>query len=278
MLAFNGSVGNNYREREHGVTNRLTGKTVVIAGAAGGQGRAGAVMFAREGANLALCDIDERGLRETADLVAQERSDVEVLTGTVDMTVMSDIATFVRSVDERYKAIDVIYNNAGVNHLGAIEDVTEADWQRVYDINLKAGFFLVKYALPGLKASAGASIINVSSGSGLLAPADGNGLYCASKGGLISLTRAQARDLAPYGIRVNCLLPGPIETAMVRRFFANMPEENREAAQMHVVGRSLFKRFGQPDEVAAVAVFLATDEASYISATIIPVDAGWVAM
>jgi NAD(P)-dependent dehydrogenase (short-subunit alcohol dehydrogenase family) len=256
---------------------RLQGKTVIIAGAAGGQGRAGAMLFAQEGANLALCDIDEVGLAETVRLVNSQCAGTCVLTRTVDMSVMDDIATFVTAVDDRFEAIDVIYNNAGVNHLAAIEEVTEADWDRVYDINLKAGYFLVKYALRGLKASACASVINVSSGAGLLAPADGNGLYCASKGGLISLTRAQARDLAPYGIRVNCLLPGPIETPMIKGFFAALPEHERENAKMHVIGRSLFKRFGQPNEVAAVAVFLATNEAAYITATIIPVDAGWVA-
>ena len=167
---------------------------------------------------------------------------------------------------------------AGVNHLGAIADATEEDWDRVHAINLKADFFLVKFALPALIRSGSASIVHVSSGAGLLAPADGNTLYCSSKGGLIALTRAQARDLAPHNIRVNCLLPGPIETPMVNAFFAAMPEEEQQAARDTVLARSLFKRFGRPEEVAAVAVFLSTAEASYVTGAIIPVDAGWTAV
>lgn len=258
--------------------DRLPGKTVVIAGAAGGQGRAGAILFAQEGANLVLCDLDEQGLRETADIVADKVPGVSVFTRRVDMRSIPEITSFAEAAIEQFPAIDVVYNNAGVNHLGSIEDATEEDWDLVHDVNLKSGFFLVKYLLPGLKRSEGASIVNVSSGAGLLAPADGNSIYCSSKGALIALTRAQARDLAPHNIRVNCLLPGPIETPMVRGFFDAMPESERAHAEATVLSRSLFKRFGQPAEVAAVAVFLATPEAGYMTASIIPVDAGWIAV
>jgi NAD(P)-dependent dehydrogenase (short-subunit alcohol dehydrogenase family) len=260
------------------MANRFTGKTVVIAGAAGGQGRAGAILFAREGARLALCDVDEAGLAETAAAVAAERPDAEVLTRRVDMRSVAEIRAFIEATTERFPVIDVIYNNAGINHLGAIEDATEEQFDRVHDINLKAAFFLVKFALPGLKRADRASVVNVSSGAGLLAPADGNSLYCSSKGGLISLSRAQARDLAPYGIRVNCLLPGPIETPMVRGFFDAMPDGEREAGRATVLSRSMFKRFGQPEEVAAFAVFLSSPEAAYMTAGTVPVDAGWTAV
>jgi NAD(P)-dependent dehydrogenase (short-subunit alcohol dehydrogenase family) len=237
------------------------------------------VLFAREGARLALTDVDEAGLGETVDEVLAEVPDAQVLARRVDLRNLPEIAAFVAETEARFDGvIDVLYNNAGVNHLDAIENVTPDDWDRVYDINLKSAFFLVKYALPALRRSRAASVVNVSSGAGLLAPVDGNGVYCASKGGLISLTRAQARDLAPDGIRVNCLLPGPIETPMVRGFFAAMPEEERVAAEQHVVGRSLFTRFGRPEEVASMAVYLATDEASYVTSAIIPVDAGWTAV
>jgi meso-butanediol dehydrogenase / (S,S)-butanediol dehydrogenase / diacetyl reductase len=260
------------------MAHRFTGKTVVIAGAGGGQGRAGAILFAREGARLALCDVNANGLAETVAAVAAEIPDAEVLSRRVDMRSMAEIRDFIEATTERFPVIDVIYNNAGVNHLGAIEDATEEEFDRVHDINLKAAFFLVKYALPALRKSSGASIVNVSSGAGLLAPADGNSLYCSSKGGLISLTRAQARDLAPDGIRVNCLLPGPIETPMVRGFFDAMPADEREAGQATVLSRSMFKRFGQPEEVASFAVFLSSPEATYMTAGIIPVDAGWTAV
>jgi NAD(P)-dependent dehydrogenase (short-subunit alcohol dehydrogenase family) len=258
--------------------NRFAGKTVVIAGAAGGQGRAGAILFAREGANLALCDVNDAGLAETVAEVAADSPGAAVLSRRVDMRSVAEIREFVEATTERFAVIDVIYNNAGINYLGAIEDTTEEQFDLVHDINLKAAFFLVKYALPGLRKSGNASVVNVSSGAGLLAPADGNSLYCSSKGGLIALTRAQARDLAPDGIRVNCLLPGPIETPMVRGFFEAMPAEQREEERAAVVSRSMFKRFGQPEEVAAFAVFLSSTEASYMTAAIIPVDAGWTAV
>jgi NAD(P)-dependent dehydrogenase (short-subunit alcohol dehydrogenase family) len=257
---------------------RLAGKTVLIAGAAGGQGGAGAVLFAREGANLALCDLNEAGLKELAERVEAEAPGTEVLTGAVDMRANDQIEAFVTSAAEKFGAIDVVYNNAGVNHLAPIAEMTDEEWNRVHDINLKSSFFLVKYALPALKKSASGSIINVSSGAGWLAPAEGNTLYCSSKGGLIALSRAQARDLAPYNIRVNCLLPGPTETPMVNAFFAAMPEDERAAARATVLARSMFNRFGQPEEIAAVAVFLATDEAAYTTGAVIPVDAGWTSV
>jgi NAD(P)-dependent dehydrogenase (short-subunit alcohol dehydrogenase family) len=257
---------------------RLAGKTVLIAGAAGGQGGAGAVLFAEEGANLALCDVNEAGLVEVAERVTAAAPGTAVLTGVVDMRAIGQIEAFVRSVADRFGAIDVVYNNAGINHLAPIAEMTDEDWDRVHDINLKSSFFLVKYALPALKRSPNASVINVSSGAGWLAPAEGNTLYCSSKGGLIALSRAQARDLAPHNIRVNCLLPGPTETPMVNAFFAAMPEEEQAAARATVLARSMFNRFGTPDEIAAVAVFLATDEAAYMTGAIIPVDAGWTSV
>jgi NAD(P)-dependent dehydrogenase (short-subunit alcohol dehydrogenase family) len=260
------------------MSKRLTGRTVLIAGAAGGQGGAGALLFAREGANLALCDINRAGLDEVSERVSDAVPGTSILTGNVDMREIAEIETFVNRAAERFDAIDVIYNNAGVNHLAPIAAMTDDDWDRVHDINLKSSFFLVKYALPALKKSKGASVINVSSGAGWLAPAEGNTLYCSSKGGLIALSRAQARDLAPFNIRVNCLLPGPTQTPMVNAFFAAMPEEEQAAARATVLARSMFNRFGQPDEIAAVAVFLCTDEATYMTSAIIPVDAGWTSV
>lgn len=260
------------------MTSRFTGKTALIAGAAGGQGRAGALLFARAGANLAITDVDEEGLTETAELVAKQNPETTVLARRVDLLQIGEIADFCAEVTSRFGAIDVLYNNAGVNHVRSIADTTEEEWNRVFGINLKASFFLVKYALPGLKAAESASVINVSSGAAWLAPEDGNGVYCGSKGGLNLLTRAQARDLAPYGIRVNCLLPGPIETPMVQGFFAAMPPDRREEVQAKVLSRSLFKRFGRPEEVAAVALFLASPEASYLTGAAIPVDAGWTSV
>jgi len=254
----------------------LQGKIVVITGAASGQGRAGAILFAREGANLALCDINEAGLEETAKLAAAE-APVEVLAKRCDMADPADIEKFVAAVTGGFGAIDVIYNNAGVMLRRSIEDTTEEDWDRVHDVNVKGPFFLVKHALPALVKSASGVVINVSSISGLLPPREGNTVYCSSKGAVMAVTRAMARDLAPHGIRVNCLVPGPIDTPMPAEAFEKLPEEQRPAARAATVSRNMIKRFGTAEEVAAVAVFLASPAASYMTGAMIPVDGGWTA-
>jgi NAD(P)-dependent dehydrogenase (short-subunit alcohol dehydrogenase family) len=254
----------------------LAGKTVVITGAASGQGRAGALLFARQGAHLALCDIDDAGLAETARMAAGEAA-VEMLAERCDVAATSDVEQFVAAVTSRFGVIDVIYNNAGVMLRRSIEDTTEGDWDRIHDINVKGPFFLVKHGLPALLKSSCGSVINVSSISGLLPPREGNTAYCASKGAVMALTRAQARDLAPHGIRVNCIVPGPIDTAMPAGAFEMLPAGKREAARTGAVSRSMLRRFGTAGEVAAVAVFLAGPAASYITGSMIPVDGGWTA-
>jgi NAD(P)-dependent dehydrogenase (short-subunit alcohol dehydrogenase family) len=258
------------------VPGALAGKTVVITGAASGQGRAGAALFAREGANLALCDIDETGLEETAKLATRDAA-VEVLARRCDMAATSDVEEFAAAVIGRFGAIDVVYNNAGVMLRRSIEETTEEDWDRVHDINVKGPFFLVKYALPALLKSSSGVVINVASTSGLLASRERNNAYCSSKGAVMALTRAQARDLAPHGIRVNCLVPGPIDTPMPAGAFEMVPEDKREAARAAAVSRNDIKRFGTAEEVAAVAVFLASPGASYMTGAMIPVDGGWTA-
>lgn len=259
------------------MTQRLAGKSVLITGAGGGQGRAGAVLFANEGANLSLCDIDDDGLAETVALVARMNPTSRVLAQHVDMRDLDQVESFVLSAADMYGSIDVLYSNAGVNFRLPIAETTEADWDRVHAINLKAAFFLVQYALPALKKSGDASVINIASTAAMQAPTDGNSLYCASKGGLVALTRSQARDLAPFGIRVNCILPGPIETPMLTKAFDTRPEEQRTAVRESVASRAFLKRFGAANEVASLAVFLATADASYMTAAVIPVDGGWLA-
>jgi NAD(P)-dependent dehydrogenase (short-subunit alcohol dehydrogenase family) len=258
------------------VPGRLTGKTVVITGAASGQGRAAAILFAREGARLALCDVDVDGLKET-DALATAGAGTDVMIERCDLGVIDEIKTFVDAVVARFTVIDVIYNNAGVMSRTSIEETTEDEWDRVNDINVKGPFFLVKYALPALRQSSAGSVINVASMSGLVAPRTGSTVYSASKGAVIALTRAQARDLAEDGIRVNCIAPGPIDTPMPGAGFATVPADQRRAVMNAAVSRNMIQRFGDAEEVATVALFLSTDDSSYITGTTIPVDGGWTA-
>lgn len=254
---------------------RFEGKTVLITGAGGGQGRAGARLFANEGARLALTDVDTVALAETVRAVG---TTTEVASVPADLSEPAEIGSMVGELAARLGGIDVVYHNAGINHVSPIEDVSEADWDRVHNINARSGFFLVQQAMPALRKSGSGAVVNVSSGAALLAPADGNALYCSSKGAVVSLTRAQARDLAPYGIRVNCILPGPTATPMVTAFFDSLPESERAERRAEVLDRSLLKRFAQPEEIAAVALFLASEEASYITGAVIAVDGGWTSV
>jgi NAD(P)-dependent dehydrogenase (short-subunit alcohol dehydrogenase family) len=256
--------------------DRFAGKTVVITGAASGQGRVAAELFARQGASLALCDIDADGLNETVERVAKE-SEVDIVAETCDVGDPADVGRFARVVLARFDAVHVLYNNAGVMLRASIEETTEAMWDRIMDINVKGPFFMVKEFLPGLIRAGGASVINVSSISGLLPPREGNTAYAASKGAVIALTRAQARDLVRYDIRVNCLVPGPIDTPMPAGAFDQLPAEQRPAARAAAVERNIIQRFGTAEEVVNVALFLAGPEASYMTGAMIPVDGGWTA-
>jgi len=258
------------------MSGRFQDRVVVITGAASGLGRAGAIAFAREGANLALCDRNAQGLAETVDLVASQFG-VEVFAQDCDLAEVSEIENFAANILERFSAVDVVYNNAGVMTRLSIEETQLSDWDVVQAINVRAPFFMVKYLMPGLRVAKNASVVNVSSISGIVPPREGNTAYATSKGALLALTRAQARDLAPLGIRVNCLMPGVIDTPMPAGAFTALPVERQEEARAVAASRTLMKRWGLADEVAAVAVFLASAESSYMTGAIVPVDGGWTA-
>jgi NAD(P)-dependent dehydrogenase (short-subunit alcohol dehydrogenase family) len=256
---------------------RLCAKTVVITGAGAGMGRAGAMLFAREGANVAICDIDGEALMETERLV-RAATGVEVYAEQFDLTDVGAIARFGAAALARFTVVDIVYNNAGKTVVKSIEETTVEDWDQLHSINVRAAAFLVKALLPGLRRSAAGAVINVASGAAVEASVPGNTAYCSSKGAVLALTRAQARDLAADNVRVNCILPGPVETDMVRHHFDSLPAEEAAQRREEYAGMTMLKRFAHPDQVAAVAVYLATPEAAFINAAAIPVDDGMTAM
>lgn len=256
------------------MSSRLAGKTAIITGAASGQGRAAAVMFAREGARLAICDVNEQGLRRTAELLEPR---TECYSTVTDVGAPGSVAAFVSQVVKRFAVIDIIYNNAGVLSSSPLGDLSPEEWDLVFDVNVKGSFLMVKFALPALARSKAGCVINVSSGSALIGHAGGSA-YCSSKAAVIALTRAMACDLAPHNVRVNCILPGPIDTPMPRSRLARLPPEQRGPRLESIKAGTIARRLGESEEVAAVALFLCTEDASYINGAVIPVDGGLTAL
>ncbi|MGY3454485.1 SDR family oxidoreductase [Bradyrhizobium sp. USDA 4353] len=251
---------------------RLKDKVAIITGGGSGIGRASAAMFAREGAFLAVVDRDAAGAEQTLALVREAGGDGSVHVGDVGD------AEFARSTIEAVAAargrLDVLMTAAGFSCGGTVVTTDPADWDAVFRANVGGTWLWAKVAVPIMQAQKTGSIITVAS---QLAVAGGksNSAYIAAKGAIISLTRTMAVDFATDGIRVNALAPGAIDTPLLRRSFARHadPEPVRDASRQ----RHAMKRFGEADEVAAAALFLASDEASFTTGVVLPVDGGWLA-
>jgi NAD(P)-dependent dehydrogenase (short-subunit alcohol dehydrogenase family) len=252
---------------------RLEDKTAIITGAAAGQGKAAAELFSEEGARLAITDVNESGLAETAEAVAASG---EVLSEAGDLADPEFVSHFAGLVNDRYGSLDVLYNNAGI--LGPCKPVTEFtvdEWDYVQRVNARSQFLMIRDTLPVMRQAPGGSIINVSSvaalrGSRHLA------LYASSKAAIVGLTRALAAELGGENIRVNAILPSSIDTDMPRAYLESIPEAQRPTIEDRYA-RHLIRRLGTSDEVARVALFLASDEASFLTGMALPVDAGRMA-
>ena len=248
---------------------RLDGKRVVLTGAASGIGRAACALFLREGATLVGVDIDAEGGASLAEELREhgERFRFERL----DVSSEDEIVAFARRLADDWPTLDVLYNNAGVIRGKALLDSTMEDWSLLHDVNSKSVFLTMRELAP-LMTNPGGSIVNTSSGGGILATPNMS-VYSAAKAGVIMLSRCAAVDLAP-GIRVNAILPGVIDTPMPRDFVAGMPAEDRQRALDDLAAEHLVGRLGQPEEIAAAALFLASDEASFVTGSAMCVDGG----
>ncbi len=254
----------------------LGDKRVLVTGAAGGMGREIAVEAARQGASrIGITDLDD--LTDTATLVEAEGAKVCVLPA--DLRVSGEIRSMVDGFAEWAGGLDTLFNNAGVlDHMftdagTAVDTLTEDAWDAVYDINIKAVWLATKFATPHLRASGrGPSIVNAASVSGLTGYS--MAAYSSSKGAVIQLTRTTAVNLAPH-IRANCYTPGSIKTPMSDAHLA--AAEDPEATARAMFGTHLIPRRGYVNEVAKVACFLASDDASFVTGGVIPVDGGTMA-
>ena len=242
---------------------KLKGKVAFITGFGSGLGQAIAVMFAKEGAVVAGTSPTEAKGRETVAGVAKLGGQALYWPG--DVANFSQMKTLIDATARQLGGIDIVVNSAGVRTNGSITDISEDDWDRTLDANLKGAFVVSRLAIPHMIARGGGVILHIAARSGMLGQS-GRAAYCASKGGLVRLTEAMAMDHAPNKIRVNCICPGPTRTPMVD---TSTPEKLARYQTRVPIGR-----IGEPEDVAYAALYLASDEASMVTAAILPVDGG----
>ena len=251
-----------------GQSVRLEGKIAIITGAGSGIGRACALAFARDGANVSLVGRRKKPLDEVADEIGRESACVI----DADVSRTQDVARIVKETVERFGGVNVLVNNAAVLIPGTAESLTEQQWDETFATNVRGLWLLSKAVVPHMRRAQGGSIVNIASVVGLMG-ATNRAAYGASKGAVIGLTKCMAMDLGPDRIRVNCVCPGIVETEMVQEFIRNAPDpeaEYRKRLEIHPIGR-----FGRPEDVAEAAMFLASDESSWATGSALTVDGGY---
>jgi len=250
-------------------SGRLKDKVAIITGAASGIGRATSVLFAREGATLVIADMQENALEETLGLVKEMGA--EGIARKTDVAVEAEVKSLVELAVETYGRLDIVCNNAGITGKYCGPEHWEGeDWQRVYSVNVLGAVYSTKHAAKPLIESKNGAIVNTASVAGIRSGAGGNA-YSASKAALINFTQTSACDLGGFNVRVNAVCPGLIETGMTKPVF----DYARSKGKGDKLGsRCELRRYGRPEEVAAAILFLASDEASYITGQALPVDGG----
>jgi NAD(P)-dependent dehydrogenase (short-subunit alcohol dehydrogenase family) len=251
---------------------RLMGRTAIVTGAASGIGRASAMLFAREGAFVALVDRDPTGLQQTLAAIEGANGEASMHVGDVGIAEFASTAT--REIMARRGRLDVLMTAAGFSCGGTVVTTDPADWDAVFRTNVGGTWLWSRAAVPEMQRQASGSIITLASQLAI-AGGSNNSAYIAAKGAIISLTRTMALDFAMDDVRVNAIAPGAIDTPMLQRSFARHadPEPVREASR----NRHAMKRFGRAEEVAKAALHLASDASSFTTGTVMVVDGGWLA-
>ncbi len=245
---------------------RLEGKVALISGGARGMGAEEALLFAKEGARVVIGDVLEEGRDIAAEIGGGQAIFVRL-----DVTKESDWQRAVTMAEEVYKRLDILVNNAGVSAVGGIEDTTVEEWDRVMEVNAKGVFLGTKYAIPAMQRSGGGSIINISSQLGIVAMNESSPQYIASKGAVRLLTKSTALQYAADGIRCNSVHPGPIVTPMTQG--RRSDDDVRELMESRIP----LGRYGEAIDVAYGVLYLASDEASFMTGSELVIDGGWVA-
>jgi len=252
---------------------RLGGKSALITGAGSGIGKAIALLFAKEGAAVCIADVDGKAAGRTAAAIAA--SGGQAVAVRADVSKARDVGRMTRTCVKQFGGMDVLVCAAGVRGpTGALIDAAEADWDRVFSVNAKGMYLCAKHAIPEMRQRGGGAIVNIASvvglvGSKMLGP------YSASKGAAVLMSRTMALNHAKENIRVNCVCPGSTETPMLFGTFARQPTlEDRRVVRDRYVGYHPLGRLGKPREIANAVLFLASDEASFVTGVALPVDGG----
>ena len=252
--------------------NSLNGKRALVTGGASGIGRATAALFAREGAAVAVADLDAAGGGAVVQTIREQGG--RALFVLCDVSQVADCQRAVQATVDAWGGLDILFNNAGIIRRTTVLDLTEEAWDQVMAVNVKGIFLMCKYAIPVMQKAGGGAIINTGSGWGLVGGANAVS-YCASKGAVVNMTRAMALDHGAQHIRVNCVCPGDTDTGMLRDEARQLgaPEE---AFLAGAADRPL-GRIGQPQDIAQAVRYLASDAAAFVTGTTLVVDGGGLA-
>ncbi|MDQ0338330.1 NAD(P)-dependent dehydrogenase (short-subunit alcohol dehydrogenase family) [Caldalkalibacillus uzonensis] len=247
---------------------RLKDKVVIVTGGASGIGEASARLFAQEGAKVVVADINMEKAEAIAEKIREDNQDSIAVH--CDVSNESHVCSLIENTITTFKQLDILFNNAGIILPKRLEEIETAEWNRLFDVNIKSIYLTIKYAIPHLKQTQG-NIINMASMTGVIGQRS-NAAYSASKGAVIALTKAAAIDYAPFNVRVNAICPAGVKTPLLESWFETQhdPEKARlEQDLSHMLGRT-----ASTEEIARAALFLASEEASFVTGVALPVEGG----
>ncbi|MBU0721909.1 SDR family oxidoreductase [Patescibacteria group bacterium] len=246
---------------------RLQNKIAIITGAGSGIGKGIALAFIKEGAKVVVADWSEQSGKETVEQI--QKINGESIFVKTDVSKTNDVEQLVKSCLKKFGRVDILINNAGIYKAYNLHEMSEQDWDKIIDVNLKSVFLGSKRVILEMLKQGKGKIVNIASIAGLVGFAQ-SGAYCASKGGIIALTKEMALEYAPKKINTNCICPGVIKTAMTQGMIAD------PTTKQFLESSTLYPRLGEPEDIAMAAVYLASDESDFVNGEVLVVDGGWI--